>query len=236
MKTLLSLLKRVVFVLLALVGLVTILITLAPISCYAPMGMPPASEAPPASPPASAPPASPGTREPTDAAGGIVARDGEHHVVSMFWATDRQRTDYVDPNLMFGPERSSRLALGTATVSIPARHEKGTVERPRFWRLEFSENADKHVVVKGLEEIGDDVYPRLAKLASEERAAILVFIHGFNVEFAEALRRTAQLAYDLQPFKAVPVAYSWFLSREHVSIRRRQGGCAGDQTASRRIS
>jgi esterase/lipase superfamily enzyme len=36
----------------------------------------------------------------------------------------------------------------------------------------------------------------------------LVFVHGFNVDFAEAARRTAQLAYDLG-FDGAPILYSW---------------------------
>jgi esterase/lipase superfamily enzyme len=37
---------------------------------------------------------------------------------------------------------------------------------------------------------------------------VLVFIHGFNVTFEEAVRRTAQIAYDLR-FDGVPITYSW---------------------------
>ena len=39
-------------------------------------------------------------------------------------------------------------------------------------------------------------------------AQALVFIHGFNVDFEESLRRTAQLANDLE-FKGTAIAYSW---------------------------
>jgi esterase/lipase superfamily enzyme len=35
-----------------------------------------------------------------------------------------------------------------------------------------------------------------------------VFVHGYNVSFEEAARRTAQIHYDLQ-FKGVPIFYSW---------------------------
>jgi len=37
---------------------------------------------------------------------------------------------------------------------------------------------------------------------------LMVFIHGYNVDFESAVRRTAQLAVDL-PFRGVPVCYSW---------------------------
>ena len=35
-----------------------------------------------------------------------------------------------------------------------------------------------------------------------------VFVHGFNVSFEDAARRTAQLAYDLQ-FPGAPIMFSW---------------------------
>ena len=42
---------------------------------------------------------------------------------------------------------------------------------------------------------------------SSEKDAF-VFVHGFNVTFAEAARRTAQLAHDLG-FNGAPILYSW---------------------------
>jgi len=36
----------------------------------------------------------------------------------------------------------------------------------------------------------------------------LVFVHGYNVSFVDAARRTAQMTYDLQ-FTGAPIFYSW---------------------------
>jgi esterase/lipase superfamily enzyme len=36
----------------------------------------------------------------------------------------------------------------------------------------------------------------------------LIFVHGYNVSFEEASRRTAQMAYDLK-FSGAPILYSW---------------------------
>jgi esterase/lipase superfamily enzyme len=44
-------------------------------------------------------------------------------------------------------------------------------------------------------------------LASDGSNAFL-FVHGYNVTFADAARRTAQMAYDLR-FDGAPVFYSW---------------------------
>lgn len=41
-----------------------------------------------------------------------------------------------------------------------------------------------------------------------ESRALLLFVHGYNVTFAEAARRTAQIAHDVE-FSGVAVLYSW---------------------------
>ena len=41
-----------------------------------------------------------------------------------------------------------------------------------------------------------------------EEKNVFVFVHGYNVTFEDAARRTAQLAYDL-PFRSAPILYSW---------------------------
>ena len=46
---------------------------------------------------------------------------------------------------------------------------------------------------------------RLGQLPINE---ILIFVHGYNVSFEDAARRTAQVTYDLQ-FQGLPVLYSW---------------------------
>jgi esterase/lipase superfamily enzyme len=47
-----------------------------------------------------------------------------------------------------------------------------------------------------------------AKVLTCERKSLLVFVHGYHVSFADAARRTAQMAYDLG-FDGAPVFFSW---------------------------
>ena len=99
---------------------------------------------------------------------------------------------------------------GQCEVSIPQRHQFGQLERPSFWRLEFRESAARHVVLKHVEPLdGETCLGRLrGDLSTDEESALFVFVHGYNVDFAEAARRTAQMAFDLQ-FRGVPLFYSW---------------------------
>ena len=50
-----------------------------------------------------------------------------------------------------------------------------------------------------------DMRRTLAERKSDE---VFVFVHGYNVSFADAAKRTAQIAYDLN-FEGAPILYSW---------------------------
>jgi esterase/lipase superfamily enzyme len=55
----------------------------------------------------------------------------------------------------------------------------------------------------------DAFFRELAEVvASAPRRDLFVFIHGYNVTFENAARRTAQMAYDLK-FRGAPIFYSW---------------------------
>ena len=55
---------------------------------------------------------------------------------------------------------------------------------------------------------GDFFAQLQAATAKPDSKALFVFIHGFNVQFEDGARRTAQLAYDLG-FQGPPILYSW---------------------------
>lgn len=138
-----------------------------------------------------------------------AAIEPDYAVVRVFFATDRNLTEYEEPEKMFGGDRGN-LAYGTCEVSIPRDHRMGELESPSIWRLEFREDPAKHVVLLGTTISSRDQFFRdLAALVGEsaEESAFL-FIHGYNVTFVDAARRTAQIWYDLA-FAGAPVFYSW---------------------------
>lgn len=118
--------------------------------------------------------------------------------------------------VLFGPHRFTPslnqypLQLGYCDVSIPPNHVSGKLEAPKWSRFEWSEDEQKHVVLKTIEPAKEDhFFKKLSQqLASAPKQEILVFIHGYNVSFADAVRRTAQLHHDLQ-FPGKPLCYSW---------------------------
>ena len=86
-------------------------------------------------------------------------------------------------------------------------HETGAVERPRFWQ---SESVEKHFVILTLEPSAPTNYfARLkSRVERSDEKDAFVFIHGYNVTFANAIMRTAQIAHDVG-FKGAPILYSW---------------------------
>jgi esterase/lipase superfamily enzyme len=103
-----------------------------------------------------------------------------------------------------------RLEMGTCRVTIPKTHEVGELESPSIVRLEFREDERKHVVLQDVVQVTREKF--FAKLEDCVdrcgREEAFVFIHGYNVTFEDAARRTAQLAFDLQ-FQGAPIFYSW---------------------------
>lgn len=103
-----------------------------------------------------------------------------------------------------------RLVRGICEVTVPDVHQRGVVERPSLLRFEIHEDQREHIVLTSAVELSEnDFHQRLADtVASSPSSDLLVFIHGYNVDFQSAVRRTAQIAIDL-PFEGVPICYSW---------------------------
>jgi esterase/lipase superfamily enzyme len=136
-----------------------------------------------------------------------------HHgysVIPVFFATDRARAKNGLTEGWFGSQRGGSLSYGECDVSIPHDHRLGDLESPSWWRLEFSEDPEKHVVLlKATIRDKTSFYSSIAAAIQRSKGkSTFVFIHGYNVSFKEAARRTAQIAYDLG-FDGAPVFYSW---------------------------
>jgi esterase/lipase superfamily enzyme len=146
------------------------------------------------------------------AAGEIPRRRQHERYVSMpvLYATDRAPDTSRDGSTHYTGTRGDRLRTGLAIVTIPDDHRMGKLERPRIWRCEFRENPARHVIVLEVNELASDRFVETARAMVETAGTpeSLIFIHGFRVDFLTALRRTAQVAYDLA-FAGVPMLYSW---------------------------
>ncbi|HWR77215.1 MAG TPA: alpha/beta hydrolase [Thiobacillus sp.] len=148
-----------------------------------------------------------------------LVREAGEVFVPVHYATNREATGEVDPNEFYGAKRSRKLHYGRLVVSIPKRHQIGRVERPTVWRI-WRESPAKHIVLRKIEELDEaEFFHSLAAEVTrlDERTAF-VFIHGFNVSFASAAHRAAQMAYDLflvgeeqheAMLSVAPILFSW---------------------------
>jgi esterase/lipase superfamily enzyme len=129
--------------------------------------------------------------------------------VEVFYATDRRPTGSKVTANYYGSLRSRNLEVGRCTVSIPRDHRMGELESPRWYLFEFSPDPSRDVVLLRVRPLKESEFDRTlrARLSTARHPDLLLFIHGYNVSFEDAARRTAQLAYDLG--QEVPVFYSW---------------------------
>jgi esterase/lipase superfamily enzyme len=110
--------------------------------------------------------------------------------------------------------RATDLSYGNCEISVPpsANRRPGDLSRPvSVWIFEAPENPEKHFMLRHVEEHKDkDAFYRSlsARLDKSEARAAMLFIHGYNVSFEDAIFRTAQLAVDLK-FPGAAMAFSW---------------------------
>lgn len=155
---------------------------------------PPSQSAPPPVPPAT-----------------TVTREidlGNYVKVPVFFATTR-RKESNDLKTMFAARRAS-TQFGVSWVSIPRSHEAGELEEPSLLTLTFREDPEKHVVLLDVKLASKDRwYQDLnASISDGGLNQAFVFIHGYNVNFVDASRRTAQIKYDLG-FSGPAILFSW---------------------------
>jgi esterase/lipase superfamily enzyme len=124
---------------------------------------------------------------------------------------DQRATAPVDaPSRAYYGAARGALELGACTVSIPRDHRMGELESPSILRFEVRYDPEKHVTLLSVDpQPADEFYRAMqAGVARSSSKSAFVFVHGYNVTFDDAVRRTAQIAHDLG-FDGVPIAYSW---------------------------
>jgi esterase/lipase superfamily enzyme len=105
-------------------------------------------------------------------------------------------------------EAASSAKLYLTGVSIPPGHEPGVIERPSI----TSESRSRHFVVVGERKLDPATFQQEIATQVSGRVGtsrdVLVFVHGFNVNYDEARFRLAQIVTD-GSFTGVPVLFTW---------------------------
>jgi len=142
------------------------------------------------------------------------AIDPEKNYATMrvFYATDRAAAaNFTDTPVAerYGTARG-KLEYGVAEVSIPAGHKPGVLEAPSIWRFEINEDPSRHVVLMTVQRRSSALFfsEMSQRVARSKGSNAFLFVHGYNVGFMDAARRTAQMSHDLA-FDGAPVFFSW---------------------------
>ena len=144
---------------------------------------------------------------------GVAMGEADFAAVKVYYATNRSAESgggRAAPYYLSDPQAEDAYSLGTALVTIPRSHEMGELEGPSIYKLEFHQDPKKHVVLSSVtpEPVAVFFKDLRDRVSGTPHRDVFVFVHGFNVTFEDAVRRTAQIAYDLG-FAGAPVVFSW---------------------------
>ena len=141
--------------------------------------------------------------------------------VTTYFATNRALTGKSEPAAEVFSAKVASVTYGRALVSIPAAHSPGGLELPNFWKLELSPDPTRHFILKSATLLSlDATRAEMAKkLEGSAAKALLLFVHGYNMSFAETAMRTAQLAHDLK-FPGLPFFFSWPSAAQYTGYLR----------------
>jgi esterase/lipase superfamily enzyme len=144
----------------------------------------------------------------------MLQRDHSHAAWRVFYATNRVRLiDQKDQHFSYGgvPAPLPRLEYGECEVVIPtARTAPPDAEATKNRGVPRSDEDRPGVSCRKIQVASyNRFFEDLVRAVSQSpQRDVLVYVHGYNVKFEEAVGRTGQLALEL-PFNGVVVCYSW---------------------------
>jgi esterase/lipase superfamily enzyme len=136
--------------------------------------------------------------------------------IPIFVATTRQRST-TDPGEMFNGERAADVSYAAITVSIPPDGSRkiGEVQ----WPATLPGDPRRDFVTVSADYLDRQAFTAsIAAMAKRTgRSKVLVFVHGFNNRFDDAVYRFAQIVQDSKA-PVIPVLFTW-PSRGEVRLR-----------------
>lgn len=95
---------------------------------------------------------------------------------------------------------ADRLHTAVCKVSVPAKHKIGALDASE----DRNPDRDLYFMVGGYDhKAGDSIYD-----AASDAKEVMLFVHGFNVPFKEAVLRAAQIKYDVKYQKPI-FLFTW---------------------------
>lgn len=125
--------------------------------------------------------------------------------VELLVATTREATN---PGEMFNGERARGLAFADLTISIPPDGTRPVGEVQ--WPSSATPDPAREFATLRADRIElNEAQKRLhQRVATKPKRAVLVFVHGYNTRFEEAVYRFAQIVHD-SGARVTPVLFTW---------------------------
>ncbi len=127
--------------------------------------------------------------------------------VHLLVATTRERGSATDPNA-FTAARSKQLNFADLTVSIPTHHTVGEIE----WPDTTPPDPSRHFITTERQFLDNSQFlneiRQHARNGGPEAGSVLVFVHGYNTLYEEAVYWLAQIVHD-SGFKGTAVLFAW---------------------------
>ncbi len=123
-------------------------------------------------------------------------------VEPIFVATTRQRSTEIPYD--FNGLRTSELTYARYDISLPPNHEVGEIE----WPKGAPDIATDFVITDAQIFDNPAAFRSTVRRANTSNDEVVVFIHGYNNNFAESLYRFAQISADME-ISGASVLYAW---------------------------
>lgn len=159
--------------------------------------------------PEAAPPGMDGAA-PDAAPAADAAQPPDQAEYKVWYVTSRKPNDPADSSKGYSAERDTKIHYGTCTVFIPESHKIGSLGSS--WWKRLITLTDDRLKLLSTDETNEPSFwaslaSTLAAVDFDERDA-LIFVHGYNVSFADAALRAAQIGFDLS-IKGAMAFFSW---------------------------
>ncbi len=128
----------------------------------------------------------------------------ENRTVPVFYITNRRfvSENAACSNNRFSTEIDTVVRAGRCDVAVPSFHSVGAIDEPS------EGDSDLYRYFTAPVHANLTIEDAASAVSAHKSKEVLVFVHGFNVKFQEAVFRAAQIAYDAK-FQGPVVVFTW---------------------------
>lgn len=111
------------------------------------------------------------------------------------------------PGLLYSGDRGTSISLNSLTVTLPPDHNRqiGQVQ----WPARLPANPDREFSVMDVQKVeSEQQIMEWFRQHRKKQGQVLIFVHGFNNTYADAVFRLAQVVHDSRT-EASPILFTW---------------------------